>query len=162
MLSAKQDDNPEAITYQWIPSIEYKRAAIALGAFIGDLFMREIISPANVTACLNVLLQNLVSFEHVEAVQALVVHAGPEYWFLNGEGPEGIRRFEGLLVSLADRLHDEMSVVRRTMRPGEIKKAVGGIVMRCDVWMEQLVKTLKENEHQLEASDLASITCQNP
>ena len=134
---ATQNNNPEAVSYQWIPSLEYIRAAIALGAFIGDLFTRDIITCANVTACLNIVMQNLVAFEHVEAIQALVVHAGPTYWFLSGEGSEGIHRFEAMLVFLADQLHDEMSMVRRTLRPGEVKKTIGGIVMRCDMWLEQ-------------------------
>jgi hypothetical protein len=137
-MCATQNNNPEAISYQWIPSLEYIRVAIALGAFIGDLFTQGMVTCSNMTACLNKVMENLVAFEHVEAIQALIAHAGPTYWFFSGEGSEGIRRFEGLLLFLADQLHDEMSVVRRTLGPGEVKKAVGGIVMKCDMWLEEL------------------------
>lgn len=84
------------------------------------------------------VMQNLVAFEHVEAIQALLAHTGPMYWILNGEGSEGIHRFTGMLLRLADQLHDEMSVLRRVLGIGEVKKIVGGIIMKCDMWLEQL------------------------
>ena len=152
-----QNNNPEAISYQWMPSLEYVRAGIALGAFIGDLFTRDIITCANVAACLNTVMQNLVAFEHVEAIQALVVHAGPTYWLSSGQGSEGIHRFEAMLVFLADQLQDEMSVVRRTLGPVEVKKAVGGIVMRCDMWLEQSQLALERGQHQEQCETSSSI-----
>jgi len=145
MLYAIQNNNPEAISYRWVPSLEYIRAAIALGAFIGNLFTRDMITCANVTTCLNMVMQNLVAFEHVEAIKVLIGHAGPTYWLYNGEGPGGIRRFQALLVCRADRLRDEMSVVGRTLGPGEVKKAVGGMMMKCDMWLEQLVVTPRKS-----------------
>ena len=92
-----------------------------------------------------------MSFEHVEAIQALITHAGPTYWFLNGEDPDAIHRFEAMLVWLADQLHDEMSLLRRTMKPGEIRIAVGDILMKCDSWIKQLTGSMRENQLAPEA-----------
>jgi hypothetical protein len=137
-LRAAQNNNPGAISYQWIPSNEYIQAAIALGAFIGNLFKLDVLGHGNIATCLNTVMQNFVAFEHVLATQALVRHTGFRYWCINGEGTEGIRQFESVLITLADRLHDKMSVLRRTLGTGEVKQVVGGILMRCDVWLQEL------------------------
>lgn len=141
-----QDANPEAIAYNCEHSREYINAGISLGRFIGDLFAQELLTPLNVTACLNTVLKNVVSIEHLEAVRALVTHAGSDYWLHNGEGTEGINRFHAVLLTVANPLKREMAILaeRRPLRDGEIGDIVSDVLVYCDKWMEQLLKVIHE------------------
>jgi hypothetical protein len=143
-----QAANSEAIAYSWNPSRGYVKAGIMLGRFIGDLFAQELLTPLNITACLNTVLQNVVSIEHLEAVQALITHAGYNYWHYNDEGAEGINRFRSVLVTLVNPLKREMAVVaeRRPLRNGEIGNIVGDILTHCDKWVDLLLMAMHEQQ----------------
>ncbi|KAF9468711.1 hypothetical protein BDZ94DRAFT_692781 [Collybia nuda] len=142
--------NPEAIAYNCDLSRENVNAGIALGGFIGDLFVQKLLTPLNISACLDTVLKNVVSIEHVEAVRALVTHAGLDYWLYSGEGLQGITRFRSLLLTLTKPLKREMAIIaeRRPLRDGEIGDITGDIMTHSDKWMEQLHKAMHEQRHQ--------------
>ncbi|KAG0704868.1 hypothetical protein DFH29DRAFT_335024 [Suillus ampliporus] len=73
-------DNPHAISLQNRPDAKRWKSALDLSGFIADMFSFGLIKPPTIHECLGILLHEMVSVEHVRAVQTMVKRAGPLLW----------------------------------------------------------------------------------
>ncbi|KAG1743172.1 uncharacterized protein EDB91DRAFT_231067 [Suillus paluster] len=73
-------DNPWAISLRNKPDVKRWKAALDLSGFIADMFAFDIIKAPTMHECLGILLHEMVSVEHVRAVQTMVKRAGPTLW----------------------------------------------------------------------------------
>ncbi|KAJ3894866.1 hypothetical protein GG344DRAFT_73716 [Lentinula edodes] len=73
-------ESSKAISYRFAPSEEYVASATRLVAFIGDLFTLGLIRVQHIKMCLNILVHELTSLEHITAISVLIDHAGPRFW----------------------------------------------------------------------------------
>ncbi|KAJ4482511.1 hypothetical protein J3R30DRAFT_3460160 [Lentinula aciculospora] len=77
-------ESSKAISYSFTPSEEYVTSATRLAAFIGDLFTFDLIRVQHIKMCLNILVHELTSLEHITAISVLIDHAGERFWCYAG------------------------------------------------------------------------------
>ncbi|KAF4617863.1 hypothetical protein D9613_005724 [Agrocybe pediades] len=71
---------PYSINFATNPSVEYVRSALALSKSIPSMFKRNLISKEHVSMCISIMLKDLMSVEHFDALSNLVLGCGPMFW----------------------------------------------------------------------------------
>ncbi|KAH9480267.1 hypothetical protein JR316_0006865 [Psilocybe cubensis] len=71
---------PSSINYKNRPHIHYVRSALTLCKSIAALFTRGLIMKAHISMCLSILMKDLMSVEHFEALAIIVLGCGSEFW----------------------------------------------------------------------------------
>ncbi|KAJ7672649.1 hypothetical protein B0H17DRAFT_1183402 [Mycena rosella] len=121
-------DSPNAITYLNAPSFNYVASAIAQATFIGQLFTHDLIPGPHTATCIITLLKGLNSYEHLEAVYAIVSKAGPSFWHgpgTPGQGNIAIHRFVATFLDTVAPMTGNMSVLGRPLKAGDMQ----GLIM---------------------------------
>ncbi|KAJ7623302.1 hypothetical protein FB45DRAFT_101400 [Roridomyces roridus] len=136
-------DYPNAITYYNAPSFNYVSSAIAQATFIGQLFTYDLIPAPHATACLFVLIKGLSSYEHIDAIRALVTAAGPSFW--HGRGAPGagnmeIHKFVATFLEAASPLRANMSVLGRSLKPNDMRDIIAEVETLVTGWVYDSVR----------------------
>ncbi|KAG1766021.1 hypothetical protein EV702DRAFT_1150944 [Suillus placidus] len=105
-------DNPDAISPR--NRLETKRWNVALGlsCFIADMFSFGLIQAPIMHECLGILLHEMVSVQHVRAVQSMVKRAGPTLW-KTADSHERRQEFTTRFVDRTALLPDNASLTGR-------------------------------------------------
>nr|GAT46743.1 predicted protein [Mycena chlorophos] len=136
IVSWDPDISSRAITYRNAPSFNYVASALAQAGFIGQLYQLVLVSGPYVSTCIVTLLRGLNSYEHIEALRALLTNAGPNFWHESGEGNATIHRFVAKFLEAVAPLRPNMSVLGRFLKPndmGDIIKEVEQLVSKFAV-----------------------------
>ncbi|KAJ7077864.1 hypothetical protein B0H15DRAFT_915033 [Mycena belliarum] len=132
-------DLPNAITYRNAPSFNYVASAIAHATFIGQLFTHDLIPGPHTATCIITLLKGLNSYEHLEALHAIVGNAGPSFWHGPG-GPPGqgniaIHKFVATFLDTVAPLRSNMSVLGRSLKAGDMHALIVKIETMVSGWV---------------------------
>ncbi|KAF5343344.1 hypothetical protein D9758_014187 [Tetrapyrgos nigripes] len=80
----------KAISYRVTPTFSYVESGLSLVCFIGDLFSVRLFDEPQVGSCLSILVDELVSLEHISAIFCLIKHAEALFWCYQPYEPEDI------------------------------------------------------------------------
>lgn len=133
---------PNAISRNNSPSEEYVHTATAFLRFIGELFSTGVLIKENISVCLSVLVHELVSIEHIEAIRTLIESAEVGFWYGPEDGrPSGelISRFIQHFSTKVDNLQDGVtpfSVLGRLDGPEERDAKVHEVLSMLSEWWE--------------------------
>ncbi|KAL0064326.1 hypothetical protein AAF712_008772 [Marasmius tenuissimus] len=132
--------NERAISFHSTPSEEYVGTATEFLRFIGDLFSLGVLVKENISMCLSVLVYEMVSIEHIDAIGTLIESAQIEFWCRPGEtkpSDEMMRRFINHFSMKADSLQDGVtpfSVLGRSAGPDERNAKVHEVLSMLSRW----------------------------
>ncbi|GLB38161.1 hypothetical protein LshimejAT787_0500260 [Lyophyllum shimeji] len=136
-------NNPEALSYDFVPSPQYTKSAIQLAGVIGALYARRFFDSKNISDCLETLIANFVSVEHADALAALVHRAGPSYWFHHPDGPVHLHRFGTAFTTVAQKLRGEMSLLGLPRSNEEVHRLLRSVDTCCREWYAQMAVTMQ-------------------
>ncbi|KAJ7733260.1 hypothetical protein DFH07DRAFT_754944 [Mycena maculata] len=131
-------DAPNAITYYNAPSFNYVAAAIAQATFIGQLFKRDLIPGPHTATCIVILLKGLCSYEHLEALRALIANAGSSFWHgpgAPGQGNIAMHKFVATFLDAVAPLSANMSVLGRSLKPTDMRDIVAEVEALVTGWV---------------------------
>lgn len=131
-------DSPNAITYYNAPSFNYVASAIAQATFIGQLFTRDLIPGPHTATCIVVLLKGLTSYEHLEAVRAIIATAGASFWHgpgTPGQGNIAIHKFVATFLDAVAPLSANMSVLGRPLKPNDMRDIIAEVEKMVTGWV---------------------------
>ncbi|PPQ67711.1 hypothetical protein CVT25_009317 [Psilocybe cyanescens] len=74
------DAKPASINYHNRPHVHYVRSALALCKSVAALFTQGLIMREHISMCLSILMKDLMSVEHFEALALIVLGCGAEFW----------------------------------------------------------------------------------
>lgn len=146
-------DSSNAITFYNPPSFNYAASAIAHANFIGQLFTVDLVPGPHIATCLVTLLKGLSSYEHLEAVRA-ILHAGPSFWHgprTPGAGNIAIHKFVATFLEAVASLGPNMSVLGRPLKPNDMGDIIREIETMVTGWVYDPVRRLYEVEARVEA-----------
>ena len=147
-------DQPQSISYKSAPSFSYVASALSLTTFIGKLFAQDLVTAHHAVTCLYLLLNNLVSIEHVQAIHSLLLHATFKLWHdvnVEGRANGSTSDFVPCFVHHAKLLKDNMSVLGKSLKPGELDIRITEIVDMVNEWQTESMPTPKislSGDHQ--------------
>ncbi|KAK7054401.1 hypothetical protein VNI00_003595 [Paramarasmius palmivorus] len=72
--------NQTAISYLHPPSTELLASAISITSFIGDMFAHDLYPKTQICVCISVIVHELYSVEHLEALRVLIEHSQAGFW----------------------------------------------------------------------------------
>ncbi|KAJ7504489.1 hypothetical protein B0H11DRAFT_1852897 [Mycena galericulata] len=145
-------DSPNAISYYNAPSFNYVASAVAQATFIGQLFMRDLIPGPHTATCLVVLLKGLSSYEHLEAVRAIIANAGPSFWHgpgTPGQGNIAIHKFVATFLETVAPLSANMSVLGRSLKPNDMRDIIAEVETMVTGWVYDPVRSAFEVDMSL-------------
>lgn len=116
-----------AITFENRPTIHDVRSALAVCKSIGALFTRNLITHQHISMCISILMKDLMSVEHLEALANLVLNAGPTFWKATNA--------------------DTISEVEVTAEPGVLPLADGSLLFSTK--SDPVVTRVHHNSHVL-------------
>lgn len=97
------------------------RSALALCAFVGDLFKEAVIPHEYIICCLSTLMRNMTVIEEVRAVHALLTHCDA---YLYCDAMELDTFVDWLDERAKWHIHDNASVIGRKFGQSELEKLV--------------------------------------
>lgn len=121
-------DNKGAITIQKNPTAQYGAyvsSALGLSKFIGELYNHGFLARTQTIGCVRVLLKNVKSIEHVQAIHAVISHAGIRLW---RGGFEEVKEFIKFLFGCTVGVKDNASVMGKEYPPKELERWVRKVV----------------------------------
>ena len=127
MTPRLRQDNKGAITIQKNPTaqyVAYVSSALALSKFIGELYNHGFLPRTQTIGCVRVLLKNVKSIEHVQAIHAIISHAGIRLW----QGSQEVKEFIKFLFGCTVGVKDNASVMGKEYPPKELEKCVREVV----------------------------------
>ncbi|KAJ7066723.1 hypothetical protein C8F01DRAFT_1124297 [Mycena amicta] len=130
-------DSSTGISYRNAPSFNYVGSAIAQATFIGQLFKLELIPGPHTATCIVTILKGLNSYEHLEALRAIISSAGPTFWHgaVPGHGNTAIHRFVATFLEAVAPLRANMSVLGRFLKTTETRDIIVEIEQLCSGWV---------------------------
>ncbi|KAL0570567.1 hypothetical protein V5O48_011386 [Marasmius crinis-equi] len=132
--------NERAVSYHNQPSEEYVHTATEFLRFIGELFSLGVLVRENISMCLSVLVYEMISIEHIEAIRILIESAQIEFWCPAGQttpSDEMMRRFIQHFSMKADSFQDGVtpfSVLGRLAGPEERNAKVHEVLGMLSQW----------------------------
>ena len=102
----------------------YVSSALALSKFIGELYNYGFLPRTQTIGCVRVLLKNVKSIEHVQAIHAIISHAGIRLW----QGSEEVKEFIKFLFGCTVAVKDNASVMGKEYPPKELERWVREVV----------------------------------
>lgn len=117
-------DNKGAITIQKYPTAQYGAyvsSALALSKFIGELYNHGFLPRTQTIGCVRVLLKNVKSIEHVQAIHAIISYAGIRLW---RGSEEEVKEFIKFLFGCTIGVKDNASVMGKAYPPKELERWV--------------------------------------
>lgn len=117
-------DNKGAITIQKTPTAQYGAyvsSALALSKFIGELYTHGFLRRTQTIGCVRVLLKNVKSIEHVQAIHAIISYAGIRLW---RGSEEEVKEFIKFLFGCTIGVKDNASVMGKAYPPKELERWV--------------------------------------
>ncbi|KAJ6493664.1 hypothetical protein C8R47DRAFT_416644 [Mycena vitilis] len=147
-------DSPNAITYYNAPSFNYVASAIAHASFIGQLFTVDLIPGPHTATCMVTLLKGLNSYEHLEALRAIISNAGPSFWHgpgRPGQGNIAIHKFVATFLEAVAPLGGNMSVLGRSLKPNDMRNIILEIEEMVTGWVYDPVRGSFEVDARVEA-----------
>lgn len=128
-------------------------SALALAAYAGGLFAQDMIPGSLALTCLNALVSQPYVLEHLQAIHALLSHAGqklckagsPDYW----DSISSVVRWR------ATRLLNDASMANVSLDRGQVRSFVQDI---CDITEEWWKLSLSENAFARLADELGQQT----
>ncbi|KAJ7180555.1 hypothetical protein C8R46DRAFT_1069827 [Mycena filopes] len=136
-------DASNAITYYNAPSFNTVASAIAIGSFIGQLFTCDLIPGPHVAVCIVTLLKGLNSFEHLEALRAIIASAGPSFWHgpgTPGPGNIAIHKFVATFLDAVAALTANMSVLGRSLKTNDMHDIIMEVERMVTGWVYDPVR----------------------
>ncbi|KAJ7449593.1 hypothetical protein FB451DRAFT_1287378 [Mycena latifolia] len=127
-----------AITYRNAPSFNYVASAVAHATFIGQLFTYDLIPGPHTATCIVTLLKGLNSYEHLEALYAVISNAGTSFWHgpgTPGQGNIAIHKFVATLLDTVAPLSGNMSVLGRPLKAGDMQGIIKDIEAMVSGWV---------------------------
>ncbi|KAK7438253.1 hypothetical protein VKT23_018183, partial [Stygiomarasmius scandens] len=139
-------ESPKAISYHLTPPDSFIESGIALVSFIGDLFRARLFDEPQIALCLSILVNELVSLEHIAAISSLIKHTQALFWTYKSEGqlltshPDPsfgamrvvekprIRTFLDRFLASAAAVRDGHSVLCKKVVPGQREQMVREVV----------------------------------
>ncbi|KAF7356721.1 hypothetical protein MVEN_01007000 [Mycena venus] len=147
-------DSSSAITYYNAPSFNYVASAIAQATFIGQLFNCDLIPGPHTATCIVSLLESLNSYEHLEALRAIISTAGPSFWHgpgTPGKGNVAIHKFVATLLEAVAPLSGNMSVLGRSLKPNDMHDIIAEVETMVTGWVYDPVRKMFEIDVRAEA-----------
>ncbi|KAJ3801959.1 hypothetical protein GGU11DRAFT_767293 [Lentinula aff. detonsa] len=134
----------KAISYRFTPSEEYVTSATWLAAFIGDLFTFGLIRVQHIKLCLNILVHELISLQHISAISVMIDHAGPQFWCY----PGGVRSttLPLTMAKVEEPSREMINLFLRNFLPKTAKLQNGNSVLARKVVAGSSEKDKKVNE----------------
>ncbi|KAF8967043.1 hypothetical protein BDZ97DRAFT_1916996 [Flammula alnicola] len=71
---------PGSISYRSRPSSRFVRSSLTLCKSIATLYKRNLIGQEHISMCISILLKDLMSVEHADALSNIVLGCGPTFW----------------------------------------------------------------------------------
>ncbi|KJA23199.1 hypothetical protein HYPSUDRAFT_66415 [Hypholoma sublateritium FD-334 SS-4] len=147
-----------AIMYENKPSPRFVRSSLLLCKAVGALFKANLIGLDHISMCISILLKDLMSVEHAEAVYNIVMECGQTFWAAGAASEaksvlcaDRILRINlhvhefitGLHANFTQRnLHDRMSVTDQPWRHGKLLQVLEEIVDNVRGWEANLIAEL--------------------
>ncbi|KAJ6621376.1 hypothetical protein B0H10DRAFT_1945433 [Mycena sp. CBHHK59/15] len=131
-------ESPQGITYYNAPSFNYVASAIAQAAFIGQLFTLDLIPGPHTATCIVTLLKGLNSYEHLEALRAIIANAKASFWHgpdAPGQGNIAIHKFVATFLEAVAPLSGNMSVLGRSLKAGEMQGIIAEVENMVTGWV---------------------------
>lgn len=136
------------MTYENKPSHRSVRSALLLCKVVPALFKAGLIGRDHISMCISILLKDLMSVEHAEAVYSIVMGCGQAFWAADSETKRlpsidrtlrinrHVREFiTGLHANFTQRnLHDRMSITDQPWCDGKLLQCLEEIVDNVRRW----------------------------
>ncbi|KAJ7207299.1 hypothetical protein B0H12DRAFT_1159005 [Mycena haematopus] len=156
-------DFTNAISYANPPSFNYVASAIAQATFVGQLFKCNLIPGPHAATCISILLKGLNSYEHIEALRALISTAGPSFWHGSGTPGKGniaIHQFVATFLAAVAPLRWNMSVLGRFLKTNDMRDIIAEVETMVTGWVYDPVRGMFEVDAKVEAQwpKLTSVT----
>ncbi|KAJ7816607.1 hypothetical protein B0H13DRAFT_2136489 [Mycena leptocephala] len=136
------------------PSFNYVASAIAQATFVGQLFTRDLIPGPHTATCIVILLKGMNSYEHLEALRAIITSAGPSFWHgpgTPGQGNIAIHRFVATLLDAVAPLSGNMSVLGRSLKANDMHDIIVEVETMVTGWVYDPVRGSFEVDARAEA-----------
>ncbi|KAJ7155517.1 hypothetical protein C8R43DRAFT_922821 [Mycena crocata] len=143
-LACWDPDSSGAITYLNAPSFNYVASAVAQATFIGQLFTCDLIPGPQTASCIITLLKGLNSYEHLEALRAIISSAGPSFWHgpgTPGQGNIAIHKFVATFLETVAPLRGNMSVLGRPLKDGDMRNIIVEVEAMVSGWVYDPVRS---------------------
>jgi len=147
-------DSTNAITYYNPPSFNYVASAIAQATFVGQLFNCDLIPGPHAATCIVILLKGLNSYEHLEALRAIISTAGPSFWHGRGSPGQGniaIHKFVATFLEAVASLGGNMSVLGRSLKPNDMRDIIAEVETMVTGWVYDPVRAMFDVDARVEA-----------
>ncbi|KAF7309711.1 hypothetical protein MIND_00342900 [Mycena indigotica] len=130
-------DSPTSITYRNAPSFNYVASAISQAAFMGQLFKLDLVPGPHTATCVITVIKGLNSYEHIEALQAILKNAGPAFWHgtTPGQGNNALHKFVATFLEAVAPLRANMSVLGRSLKATEMRDIIVQVEQLCSDWV---------------------------
>ncbi|KAK7012270.1 hypothetical protein R3P38DRAFT_3020395 [Favolaschia claudopus] len=151
-------DCSNAISFNNPPSFNYVASAIAQATFVGQLFKCDLIPGPYTAACIVTLLKGLNSYEHLEALRAIISAAGPSFWHgpgTPGLGNTAIHRFVATFLETVAPVNANMSVLGRSLKPNDMHDIITEIETMVTGWVYDSVRRVFAVDARAERLKLA-------
>ncbi|KAJ6518666.1 hypothetical protein C8R45DRAFT_948880 [Mycena sanguinolenta] len=147
-------DYANAISYADPPSFNYVASAIAQATFVGQLFKCDLIPGPHTATCISILLKGLNSYEHLEALRALISTAGASFWHgpgTPGKGNIAIHQFVATFLAAVTPLRWNMSVLGRFLKTNDMRDIIAEVETMVSGWVYDPVRGMFEVDVKVEA-----------
>jgi hypothetical protein len=142
-------DSSSAISYLNPPSFNYVASAIAQATFIGQLFTYDLIPGPHTATCIIALLKRLNSYEHLQALHAVISNAGASFWHgpgIPGQGNIAIHKFVATFLDAVASLSGNMSVLGRPLKAGDMRELIVEIEAMVTGWVYDPARSAFEGD----------------
>jgi len=147
-------DFSNAISYADPPSFNFVASAIAQATFVGQLFNCDLIPGPHTATCISTLLKGLNSYEHLEALRAIIATAGPSFWHgpgTPGKGNIAIHQFVATFLAAVAPLRWNMSVLGRFLKTNDMREIITEVEKMVTGWVYDPVRGMFEVDAKVEA-----------
>lgn len=152
---------PGSISYNTAPSSRFVRSSLSLCNAIAALFKQNLIGREHISMCISVLLKDLMSVEHTEAVYNIILGCGQSFWAQTNPSedihptlhPDGVIQLNCHVHDFITGLHanftnnnltDDMSVVGQPWRKGQLLARLAETVDCVREWESLLISELRQ------------------
>lgn len=110
-------------------------ATYRLGLFIVKLWQHRMIPNNELYDCFSILITSFKSHEHSQALQALLVHAGPNFWFSLDDGVARLLQLANIIDGMHHRIRGTSSVLGKSRSDEDVGKQLRFIAQTCRDWV---------------------------
>ncbi|KAJ6591693.1 hypothetical protein DFH09DRAFT_907476 [Mycena vulgaris] len=142
-------DSVGGISYRNPPTFNYVASALAHATFIGQLFTHDLIPGPHTATCIVTLIKGLNSYEHLEALYAVISNAGPSFWHgpgTPGPGNIAIHKFVATFLDTVAPLSGNMSVLGRPLKAGDMQAIIRDIEAMVSGWVYDPARSAFEGD----------------